>query len=454
MGPNMVRALAFMAPAQASALFAGLKPDGQGEFCTVLSQAIGVGEQANPPSLRALANGADTFAHVPSGQQRPMRASVTQLLERADPADWHSAVTRYLAGGQSVLTSTPPDAPLLDASVDEIFKASDLRTYQPDSIIRAFGGVDKINEALHFSKEECPFYGKKLSARQVCALAREGVDCFVGVDLAGEYFENPIFSATFSHANMRGVVVHHGDLGGSLFEEADLTGSEFINTTLTGANFNKAELTGALMRGIDAVYASFIGAKLEQAVLLDACLAQADFEKANLTEAVLIGAQMPQARLVNADLTDAVLSQANLEHANLEGALLVGAQARGTNFEHAHLKWVDLFCADLMGANLKYTTFTNVYLTSTDLSDVDLTGADIGGTDFTTAIVADAIFAGVRLTWQNIFGYDILDSNGRVDVDPGTKVVTVMSLLCRLLSGADLSAAILPPEDLRGIKIP
>ena len=106
-------------------------------------------------------------------------------------------------------------------------------------------------------------------------------------------------------------------------------------------------------------------ARLEEAVLIRACLQGAELREANLQRAYLNSAQMQ-----GVVLGDANLQGANLWKANLQGANLWKANLQGANLGRAQMQEVALWEANLQGANLGRAQMQEAILWEANLQGV------------------------------------------------------------------------------------
>ena len=202
--------------------------------------------------------------------------SASSIFATPTPA----ATTRTLfaaAADGSIGDGTTAGSPV--AAVPNLSALTDLTGFTVDKILKAFGGVQAMNNNV----SNPPFRGKKLTGKQVEKLYALGVRNFREAVLAG----------------------------------ADLTGAVLTGAVLTEAKLTRAVLAGAILYG-----AILTEAKLTRAVLTDA-----DLRGADLTGAVLAGA----------DLTNADLRGANLKGANLRGADLTGVYLAQIVFGHTKI---------------------------------------------------------------------------------------------------------------------
>lgn len=130
----------------------------------------------------------------------------------------------------------------------------------------------------------------------------------------------------------RAQLVADSEFPRAVVEGLDLSGLYAPGVALVGARlrdtvFDEANLVGARLDGVDATYASFDHAQLDDAVFIGAALSDASFERSSLDGVDFRGA--------------------DLARSNLRGASLFRTDMRG----------VDLRTADLDGADVRYVCF-------------------------------------------------------------------------------------------------
>jgi uncharacterized protein YjbI with pentapeptide repeats len=192
------------------------------------------------------------------------------------------------------------------------------------------------------------------------------------------------------------------DVNGKQAPSEDLTGWNWkqINSA-RGANFadsnlkavlfpNRMDFTRASLQGANLEFAKFprggtkfIGANLEDTLLIGAKLPTADFTGANLKNAAL---------WLYSDLRGAVFNRTNLEGASLQGANLSGARftnctgSSASALYNGSTPFAQAWSTNLNRANLTRATFNKQ-----DVSFFSFNNANIQGADFRTARNIDSI---------------------------------------------------------------
>ncbi len=182
-----------------------------------------------------------------------------------------------------------------------------------------------------------------LTNRQLSGLDLSNLD-FSGADMRWARLNN----TNLENSKLRNTRLDLAWLMGANMENADLTGASLRSTQLRkaklkGANFDNTRIT-ANFKGADLTGASFRNSDLS-----------ADMKNQSMG---LMGTVMTSTKLINVDFTGANLSRVDAEFAKFNDALLddvnlSGSKLAGANLSGASVKNLVLDDADLNGTTLK-----------------------------------------------------------------------------------------------------
>ncbi len=125
------------------------------------------------------------------------------------------------------------------------------------------------------------------------------------------------------------------------------------------SDFRKLTASGIYLPYLQAEYANFEEANLENAILLGA-----NFERAKLK-----GVKLKRANLQVANLKHARLSRANLSSSNLRGSNLCRANLKNANLRNSVFEEVRMANATLANTDAQNTNFKHATLTHANLQD-------------------------------------------------------------------------------------
>ena len=136
---------------------------------------------------------------------------------------------------------------------------------------------------------------------------------------------------------------------------------------LRGARLEKAILSEACLRGVELADANLKEADMTKAHLQEADMTKARMQRACLRRARMQGACLNEARLNGAKLYGVEMQGAKLIAARMQGAFILHAEMQGTDLSRARLQLavltdVKLQAARLVGAQLQAATLDGVYL--------------------------------------------------------------------------------------------
>ncbi len=164
-----------------------------------------------------------------------------------------------------------------------------------------------------------------------------------GSNLAGAVLSRAdIRAANFTGAAMQRVELSEVNAMGSVF-----TGTQLIEAVLVGGQFQNANFQDSDLRKVRADRANFRGGDLSAARLDGGSFLGSVIDNVEAVNASFEGAKLQRAKMRGANLTDANLRNANLTEVNfrdakLSNASLRGAELGGVNFLRANLNSADI----------------------------------------------------------------------------------------------------------------
>lgn len=220
----------------------------------------------------------------------------------------------------------------------------------------------------------------------------------------------------FKHYNFIRSVMTNATLRNATFAGADLLSANLLQSDLRGADFSGADLREARLEAVNARDADFTLARLAQAnckgsqfsgaSFLFAELSDADFsnsilENADLRGAVMEGTKHDYTRFHGAQ-ADALTAMTPRTRANWE---IVNQRGAGRNYAGVNLSFTDLEGGDLSNAILNNVDFSAADMRNANLSGANLNAANMRFVDFSGVVMDDATV--IMITWRTI--WDIIN---------------------------------------------
>lgn len=208
-------------------------------------------------------------------------------------------------------------------------------------------------------------------------------------DLAGA----DLHDMDFSGLDLGGIQLERADLSGACFDDTSLKGAVLTSAVLDGASFRCADLRGANLCQVRGEKASLASARLDDALMLSACLPSLDLSNTSLVGCIANGLEAPGARFCGVEGVRIQLSQARLPDSDWRGAVI----SRGLMTD------VDLSRADLAASHWTRTAMPMLKAEGSHWRRVKLDGlqliggADLCGADFSNAIGTRCGFRGASL---------------------------------------------------------
>ncbi|MEZ4394541.1 MAG: DUF2169 domain-containing protein [Polyangiales bacterium] len=260
-----------------------------------------------------------------------------------------------------------------------------------------------------------------------------------------DFTEEDLTGADLSELDLRGVIFRESTLRLAVLDRAhldgaDLTGADLGEVRARGARFVQARLDGVEAAGLDAPFADFSGASLEDAELGGASLddtrwheahckgtvfAESSLARAVFTRAVLDGADLDRATLTECDFTEASLDETSLEAARCAGSVFdrarlsnvragaradfTGCRARNVFAREARLQDSVLDQSDFSFSNLEGADFSGCSMVQTQLNQCVLRKANFRAAVLVGAVILksdamEACFEAARLSHADLRG--------------------------------------------------
>ena len=251
-------------------------------------------------------------------------------------------------------------------------------------------------------------------------------------DLSGARFENSTLNKTnlgksnlngavFLQCKMEKAVLYQASLQGTSFDNVQMTGvdaseckgqgvrffqselqdSRFMESMLDESDFSQCNLSKAFFHKTSARKAKFIGATLNETVLVEFTGDGADFSTAdmeNIRTAMgtsFQGADFTKSNLKDANLREVDCRESNFTASNLSGADLSKSQLTHSTFYRSNAKQAMFRQADLresrmVSINLMEGSLQKANLEKCDLRGANLFAADLMQVDFSTVLLEQA----------------------------------------------------------------
>jgi uncharacterized protein YjbI with pentapeptide repeats len=157
-----------------------------------------------------------------------------------------------------------------------------------------------------------------------------------GLDARNATIEDVRIRGSLANARLHDLHLH----------DAELTSADLANVDLRGAHLSRltvsdSRATGAQLIETTIVDVTFVGCRLDFAVLGGARLDRVVFRDCDLTESSLEQAQLRDVRFESCDLTRAMLGQSRHQRVELHGCRLEGLRSIA-DLKGAALPWPDL----------------------------------------------------------------------------------------------------------------
>ncbi|HUY76510.1 MAG TPA: pentapeptide repeat-containing protein [Ktedonobacterales bacterium] len=231
----------------------------------------------------------------------------------------------------------------------------------------------------------------------------------------------------------------HGlDLRGALLDDVDLSGLPLTDLIAMLLQAEKSAIVAAIpdhdqsqamMKRAQTHFerASFRGAHLEGAFLVECFMNDADFTGAYMNRVGMYGAEVERAKFVGAQMQGSTLSlltgnDADFQAARLDGVTFWGSQLRRATFDDATLVPLDPFPesrrsrgltpeAAFDGCTLEGASFKHARMTGVNLSAADLTGANLAGAHLEGANLERARLDGANLVGAHLDNVNLKNAN-------------------------------------------